>query len=63
MLLAVMARDWATPFGSRKQQLNTLDKTCHQQIVFSNFLACKMNCEIRAAALCNPGGADGNVKV
>ena len=31
MLLAVMARDWATPFRSRKQHLNTLDRTCHQQ--------------------------------
>ena len=30
MLLAVMARDWATPFGSRKQHLNTLDRTCYQ---------------------------------
>ena len=31
MLLAVIARDWATPFGSRKLHLNTLDRTCHPQ--------------------------------
>ena len=30
MLLAVMAKDWATPFGSRKQHLCTLERTCPQ---------------------------------